>query len=1446
MVNESGAAEITWSELSAKLTDRNGCKSDEVYLVSEKGVILPDTKYYGNGCTVIFTGGIEISGVSNAVIKEMIIKGDVILDNSDSVTVFEVGIVGNVTVGQDARDISFKSCRIESDQTAIDSRGDNVTFYKCFIGGKKGIVSTGGDLAIQSTEIIADEIAISSAGEDILLRNNVIEASVSGEGISIGEESQNVLVAHNVIRRAQASITVVNSTNAVILLNSAISVNGKGNRNLYVVENSLGGLLGLEGNEYLLCDGNSFNSDGKDHSVISLNNSKYNGDDLEDQSARTTGAEESLLPETNKDLFISMERKTVVRDISTPESYSFNSYVRSVARERDVVIIPPGAYTVSSTLLLDAAHSDTTVYAFGVYQESADYGSLISLERVRRFTVKGLTMGYVKESSGQIHVVAKRSGKLLCVAGAGFSDDFTKTNTDKFNPEFCDIFLDGALYPSILMGDHHDIVKSGDRSFILTPHDEKIYNIIRVGDVLSTRIAGDNGHSVSIKDSKNILFKDSTLYGYSASLAVTASGDNDNIEFYRWHNTSRSAPVIDKAIYDKYVALEKEYGVNLEVYTDGEGRYRGSLPRVGSVDAFHISGSKEGVNVTSSILESMCDDASNQRGYSARLHKIEDMGNGVSRIYFKSNLGQVYYEKGKTQGSLCHTVSAGDNVRIYTSEGRELCNTYALSNQEHFETIGYQLMYGSEIRTYSAQIHYITVKTSALDLSVLTKADGSVYDLNDNGFDSSNKVYVDNLSYNSSGFTFDNLLIQNTRSRGVLIKSTNTTIKNCTLRNLAHAGILINSEPQWSESTVPHNILIADCVFDNCGFKNGEYDSTLNAPISIVGLGELVYTDSSLVCTGITVESCSFINNKNIHAISALSAQNLTIRNNLLGKADSKGALIALDTVKNVEISGNTYPPDITGGINVVANNYINVFGSDITASDFEDDFETASTESETVTETESETVTETESETVTETESETVTETESETATETESETATETESETVTETESETATETESETVTETESETETETEPEPTYTYYRDPDTLLSYHQWGGNYFNGESAVEIKEENGVRFVSYKHTGATGALITFSGAINMYSDVERFNSGSFIVVKYRVSTGFHNIRLQIGTSDRALSDVWHGFGQEGHGSWQIAVVDLASVSTNYEANTEISRICLQFTTGCDAGATLDIEYVAIVKSIDDLGGFVTDDVCTRYPQGFDADGRLIYTESGACYGGCVINESASDNTYVATCLTCGCIYSKTVDAFVNKYYGVSEVCDSPVDVYLVSSRNKLYDPTEKTSFTRFTTAGNVFQIAYSRSDRDGQSRPVSVGNAEYMVIKLRSKGVTSLELKLGTTVDGSASAYNGCNIPVSAMPDGEWVTFVINIKAVFGDAAWNASSDGSYYLTFLELTAYLDADDYLDISHYAFCDTFDEAQSAAYDTSVQYMTGNNISQTVDVNTQS
>ena len=65
------------------------------------------------------------------------------------------------------------------------------------------------------------------------------------------------------------------------------------------------------------------------------------------------------------------------------------------------------------------------------------------------------------------------------------------------------------------------------------------------------------------------------------------------------------------------------------------GRYRGGLPRVGSVDATHITNAQQGFNVTSSLFESMCDDGSNQRGSSSRLSGVKDNGDGTTTLYFK-------------------------------------------------------------------------------------------------------------------------------------------------------------------------------------------------------------------------------------------------------------------------------------------------------------------------------------------------------------------------------------------------------------------------------------------------------------------------------------------------------------------------------------------------------------------------------------------------------------------------------------------------------------------------------------------------------------------------------------------------------------------------------------------------------------------------------------------
>lgn len=117
----------------------------------------------------------------------------------------------------------------------------------------------------------------------------------------------------------------------------------------------------------MLCDGNTFIKDGKARPVVNNSNTNFNGDNLHDVDAREEfGAKEELLPHTNKDLFVGMERQGKVRDVSLTKTYTFTNYMRTMGRKNSVVIVPPGVYTVSTQLQLDATHKNTTFYAYRV------------------------------------------------------------------------------------------------------------------------------------------------------------------------------------------------------------------------------------------------------------------------------------------------------------------------------------------------------------------------------------------------------------------------------------------------------------------------------------------------------------------------------------------------------------------------------------------------------------------------------------------------------------------------------------------------------------------------------------------------------------------------------------------------------------------------------------------------------------------------------------------------------------------------------------------------------------------------------------------------------------------------------------------------------------------------------------------------------------------------
>jgi hypothetical protein len=539
-------------------------------------------------------------------------------------------------------------------------------------------------------------------------------------------------------------------------------------------------------------------------------------------------------------------------------------------------------------------------------------------------------MGYTNVSSGQSHVVSKLGdNKVLVVPAAGYPADSYGTG---------DLFAAGHLEPWSTMGSK-GITKNSDGTMTVTLNDLKAYNKIGVGDIACSRLGSNNKFSVGISNARDIYFQDCVLYGYSEALAVKADGrDTENVTLERFHNTVHSPYEITKEEYEKYDAWEKKYNVDLEIYIDEQGRYRGSTPRVGSVDATHVISCGEGLNAVSCLFESMCDDGSNQRGSSSRLHNVKDNGDGTSTLYYKGYVSQTYYEiavrdGAKTREETPVAFQKGDKILVYTSNGKMLCDTVCLSASLYSGEI---LKFGSDIGLkveYSNAVYQVTVSTDALDMSVLEG-----FDLSDNHYRMDNKVIVDNTSVASSGFNFDNVVVQNIRSRGILVKTTDATVKHCTFRNLAMTGNLLSPEYSWGESTVARNILIYKCLFDNTGFQHDDITNTTLAPISISSRATKV-GDYNLPIDNVTIDGCKFTNNKNRYAIHVNSAQNVRIINNtfdpIVGEAAPSrlGVSININVAKNVEISGNTFSPNANGNIQKVikAKEYINIYGSDVT-----------------------------------------------------------------------------------------------------------------------------------------------------------------------------------------------------------------------------------------------------------------------------------------------------------------------------------------------------------------------------------------------------------------------------------------------------------------------------------------------------------------------------------
>ena len=810
-------------------------------------------------------------------------------------------VVGNVRIAASCAGMKLEGCRIEGD---LVIEADGVSVLSTVVTGSLAVTAEKGSVLRDCT--VAGSVSVAADDAQVMY--------CTAEKIALGAKINQIVALCSA-----REITVDGAKNTVVLKNKADAVAVQNCSSVYVIENVIGTLT-LTNNSYVNADCNAVEN------TVSNGNTYENGNNLMDVDARLpVGADMNLLLHSDPDLFVGMERKTTVTDPDVKGDLTLPTYVNTLVVQKDFVIIPPGAYVSDEAWIFGKEASNTVIYAYGVYAErQKDCTAQAKFAGVFNVTVKGLFFAFAFQSCGQAYILEMlgkdedgKHGWVRVVTGAGMIDEFGNYGTH-FDQSgwmgaqregtfyaYCDSFYK-YLEPTEEDGTHRMCVEA------------HIYDYLKKGDILTTRLNG-GGVTIPITHSGDIMFYDFTMYGAGSGFAWV---ENDNLTattYFRVNNTTRTAEVIDEAEYNKYRALEEKYGVSLEVYRDGLGRFRGSPPHIGSIDATHTTRCAQGSVCISCLFENMSDDGTNQNHTHARIAAITDNGDGTATVEYKGLLTVHTYNLGnRIPRNCCADFKVGDRVYIYNSGGQLICNTPALTATEHLGMF--------PVPEYGTDMPMMRVKValSAINFKGLEGYDLSANTPNDKPGD---KVLIDNMSQASNGFIFDNTVVRNVRSRGLLVKASECQMVNCSFVNIGMSCAAILYEIFWGESGVTENMLVARNVFDHTGYFNTEWDRY--APIAIEGLGSRVDEDY-LLYKNIVITDNVIRNRTTKYAVFVNSAQGIYIRNNDFGTGDY-AADVHINGAMNIELSGNTYSsPKVARRDAIVVQHAKNIYGSDV------------------------------------------------------------------------------------------------------------------------------------------------------------------------------------------------------------------------------------------------------------------------------------------------------------------------------------------------------------------------------------------------------------------------------------------------------------------------------------------------------------------------------------
>lgn len=302
--------------------------------------------------------------------------------------------------------------------------------------------------------------------------------------------------------------------------------------------------------------------------------------------------------------------------------------------------------------------------------------------------------------------------------------------------------------------------------------------------------------------------------------------------------------------------------------TPGPKPYGCSQERlVSTCDAIHCSNMRIGVSAKNSIFEKMTDDAANIHSYFSKVIS-HDMNSGL----LKYTYGTSKYKTGMAP------VKVGDRLKLFVpgDDWQMLIETTA------------------ESQKISEYEFTLMIK----DNVCLSIPEGTL---------------IQNLSATSSGFSFENCLIENNRSRGILVKASHGVIRNCTFRDNGMSAILIKPEipDGWGECGYVDGLIIENNLIERSGYFTGsELHSAINIEVD----------DSFQLHSSIVIRKNTIKDRYTKFAINASGVNGLVITDNIFAGRIKEYKELFEDELNSI------YPDDDTPAIKLKHVKFVDIF----------------------------------------------------------------------------------------------------------------------------------------------------------------------------------------------------------------------------------------------------------------------------------------------------------------------------------------------------------------------------------------------------------------------------------------------------------------------------------------------------------------------------------------